>query len=69
MQFAAHQKKAATSVAVHPTNANLVLSADAAGTFFFFITQEPRVIQQSMSLRYEPSSEPLPISAKQLFLN
>jgi len=27
------------------------------------------VIQQSVSLKYEPSSEPLHISAKQLFLN
>jgi len=31
---------------------------------FFFITLKPRVIQKSMSLKYEPSSEPLHISAK-----
>ena len=36
--------------------------------FFFFITLKP-VIQKSMSLKYEPSWEPLRISVKQLFLN
>jgi len=30
----------------------------------FFITLGPRVIQPSTSLKYEPSSEPLHISAK-----
>jgi len=35
--------------------------------FFFFITLEPRVIHKSMSLKYEPSSEPLHISSKELF--
>ena len=33
--------------------------------FFFFITREPRVVRRkSLSLKYEPSSEPLHISAK-----
>ena len=36
--------------------------------FFFIVTLEPRVVmQQPLSLKYEPSSEPLHISAKQLF--
>jgi len=38
---------------------------------FFFITLQPRVERytQSMSLKYEPASEPLHNSVKQLFLN
>jgi len=38
--------------------------------FFFFITLKPRVewYKKSMSLKYEPSSEPLHISVKYLFL-
>ena len=35
--------------------------------FFFVITLEPR--NESMSLKYDPSSEPLDVSAKELFLS
>ena len=39
--------------------------------FFFSITLKPRVesYTKSMSLKYEPASEPLHISVKQLFSN
>jgi len=39
--------------------------------FFFFITLKPRVegYTKSVSLKYEPASEPLHISVKWLFSN
>ena len=42
------------------------LAAERWERFFCFTTLEPRVewIQKSMNLRYEPSSEPLHISAQ-----
>ena len=67
---------------LHPTPLNLTPTLNpkpytrctggcASCFFFFFITLEPRVvlIHQSMCLKYEPSSEPLRIPDKQLFLH
>ena len=61
-------------VLVDDTSTVLAFPVRVGGTnaepgYFFSLRYHSQVIQKSVSLKYEPSSEPLHISARYLFLN